>query len=176
MNRFTRILFAALLVLSLCATGLFAAEGDSPAAPAESSAWKFDHGLIIVCPWGEGGGADSTLRALVPLLSKKLGQPITVMNVTGGNGSNGASYVRERPADGYMFMLGTQSLLIQDIMGEMKFKFLDEFVPIARLVHAIDVIATSKRSMEERGYKSFSDLRDYVAAHPYSISVGMLTR
>ena len=176
MNRFTRILFAALLALSLCATGLFAAEGDSPAAPAESSAWKFDHGLIIVCPWGEGGGADSTLRALVPLLSQKLGQPITVMNVTGGNGSNGASYVRERPADGYMFMLGTQSLLIQDIMGEMKFKFLDEFVPVARLVHAIDVIATSRRAMEERGYSTFSELRNYVSAHPYSISVGMLTR
>ena len=156
----------------MCASLVMAQDAETPAAPS----WKFDHSIIIVCPWGEGGGADSTLRALVPLLSKKLGQPITVMNVTGGNGSNGASYVRERPADGYMFMLGTQSLLIQDIMGEMKFKFLDEFVPVARLVHAIDVIATSKRSMEERGYKSFSDLRDYVAAHPYSISVGMLTR
>ena len=146
------------------------------AQEADSSAWKFDHGIIIVCPWGEGGGADATLRALVPLLSEKLGQSITVMNVTGGNGSNGAAYVREHSADGYMFMLGTQSLLIQDIMGEMKFKFLDEFVPVARLVHAIDVIATSRRAKEERGFETFSQLRDYIKSHPSSVSVGMLTR
>ncbi|MBQ7220356.1 MAG: TRAP transporter large permease subunit [Synergistaceae bacterium] len=176
MKRFTRILFTALVALLMCSSLAMAQDAEAPAAPAESAGWKFDKSIVIVCPWGEGGGADSTLRALVPLLSQKLGQSITVMNVTGGNGSNGASYVREHPADGYMFMLGTQSLLIQDIMGEMKFKFLDEFVPVARLVHAIDVIATSRRAMEERGFKTFSELRDYITAHPFSISVGMLTR
>ncbi len=176
MNRFTRILFAALLALSLCATGLFAAEGDSPAAPAESSGWKFNQKIIIVCPWGEGGGADATLRPLLPLLSEQLGVPVEIANVTGGNGVNGAAYTREQPADGYTFMLGTQSLLIQDVVGEMPFKFLDEFVPVARLVHAIDVIATSRTAMEERGFRTFSELREYIKAHPYSVSVGMLTR
>ena len=143
---------------------------------ADGSGWKFERPIVIVCPWGEGGGADSTLRALVPLLKEATGQNVEVINVTGGNGVNGASYTREQPADGYTFMLGTQSLLIQDVMGEMKFKFLDEFVPVARLVHAIDVIATSRRSMEERGFKTFSELRDYIKAHPFSVSVGMLTR
>ena len=143
---------------------------------ADGSGWKFERPIVIVCPWGEGGGADSTLRALVPLLKEATGQNVEVINVTGGNGVNGASYTREQPADGYTFMLGTQSLLIQDVMGEMKFKVLDEFVPVARLVHAIDVIATSRRSMEERGFKTFSELRDYIKAHPFSVSVGMLTR
>ncbi|MBQ3653102.1 MAG: TRAP transporter large permease subunit [Synergistaceae bacterium] len=169
MKRFTRIFFTALLVLTLCAS-IVCAEDAAP------SAWKFDHKVIIVCPWGEGGGADATLRALVPLLSEKIGQPIEVLNVTGGNGVNGASFVRNREADGYTFMLGTQSLLIQDVVGEMPFKFMDEFVPVARLVHAIDVIATSRTAMEERGYKTFSELRDYIKAHPFSISIGMLTR
>ena len=147
-----------------------------PCFAADGSGWKFERPIVIVCPWGEGGGADSTLRALVPLLKEATGQNVEVINVTGGNGVNGASYTREQPADGYTFMLGTQSLLIQDVMGEMKFKFLDEFVPVARLVHAIDVIATSRRSMEERGFKTFSELRDYIKAHPFSVSVGMLTR
>ena len=178
MKKFFSILIVSLLALSLCATVLTAEEATE--VPAENnpapSAFKFDHKIVIVCPWGEGGGADATLRALVPLLKEELGQDIEVVNVTGGNGVNGASYTREQPADGYTFMLGTQSLLIQDVVGEMPFKFLDEFVPVARLVHAIDVIATSRRAMEERGYKTFSELRDYVNEHPFSISVGMLTR
>ncbi|MBQ3759225.1 MAG: hypothetical protein II876_07195 [Synergistaceae bacterium] len=177
MKRLAFVLLTALFALSLFGA-CFAADEASPASnpPAESSGWKFDRKVVIVCPWGEGGGADSTLRALVPLLKDAIGQEVEVVNVTGGNGVNGASYVRNHAADGYTFLLGTQSLLIQDVVGEMKFKFLDEFVPVARLVHAIDVIATSRASMEERGFKTFSELRDYIKAHPFSVSVGMLTR
>ncbi|MBQ6115122.1 MAG: TRAP transporter large permease subunit [Synergistaceae bacterium] len=171
MKRFALVLLTAVLALSLCGAS-FAADEASPA----TSGWKFDRPIRIVCPWGEGGGADATLRAIVPLIEKATGQKVEVLNVTGGNGVNGASFTREQPADGYTFMLGTQSLLIQDVMGEMKFKFLDEFVPVARLVHAIDIIATSRAAMEERGFKTFSELRDYIKAHPFSVSVGMLTR
>ena len=109
------------------------------------------------------------------MLETELGQPIEILNVTGNNGANGAAYVKEHEADGYTFMLGTQSLLLQDIMGTMKFKFLDEFVPVARLVNAINVIAASRKTMDERGYNSFSELREYIKAHPSSVSVGMLT-
>ena len=154
-----------MLILSLCAGMSF----------AEDAAFEFDHKITIVCPWGEGGGADSTLRALKPLLEKTIGQEIEIMNVTGNNGANGAAYVKEHEADGYTFLLGTQSLLIQEISGAMKFKFLDEFVPVARLVNATNIIAASKKTMEERGYNSFSELRDYIKAHPSSVSVGMLT-
>jgi len=164
-KRFVYIFVTAILALSLCVSVSF----------AEDSAFKFDHKITIVCPWGEGGGADSTLRALAPLLEKKLGQPIEIKNVTGNNGTNGAAFVKEHEADGYTFMLGTQSLLIQDISGAMKFKFLDEFVPVARLVNATNIIAASKTAMEERGYNSFSELRNYIKAHPSSVSVGMLT-
>ena len=156
-------LLYALLITALCAGSVFAAD------------FTFTKPITIVCPWGEGGGADLTLRALAAGL-KEEGIEVNVVNVTGGNGSNGAAYTREQPADGYTFMLGTQSLLIQDVLGEMKFKMLDEFVPVARLVHAIDVIATSRKAMEERGYSTFTELRDYVKAHPFSISIGMLTR
>lgn len=157
MKKFAYIFLAALLALSLCLPAL--ADGK----------------ITIVCPWGEGGGADSTLRALAPLLEKELGKTVEILNVTGGNGANGAAYVKDRPADGSIFLLGTQSLLIQEISGAMKFKFLDEFVPVARLVNATNIIAASKRTMEERGYNSFSELRDYIKAHPSSVSVGMLT-
>ena len=175
MKRFTRILFTALLVLSLCATVLFAAEGDSPAAPAESSGWKFDHKIIIVCPWGEGGGADSTLRALTPLLRERLGQPVEVVNITGAGGINGANFTNQHEADGHTFLLGTQSLFIMDVQGAMPYKFKDEFIPVARLVNSVNVIAASRIAMEQRGYTNFSEMREFVKSHPASVTVGMLT-
>ena len=177
MKKLFSVFITVIFMLCLCSS-LFAAEiiiepsADSTAATAD---FKFDHKIVIVCPWGEGGGADSTLRALIPLLEKEIGQKIEVANVTGGNGVNGVVYTREQPADGYTFLLGTQSLLIQDILGNLKFKFLDEFVPVARLVNAINVIAASNATMEERGYSNFSELREFVKSHPSSISVGMLT-
>ena len=167
MKRFAFIFTAALFALCMCASFATAAE--------EASEFKFEHKITIVCPWGEGGGADSTLRALRPLLATELGQEIEILNVTGNNGANGATYVREHEADGYTYLLGTQSLLIQDIMGSMNFKFLDEFVPVARLVNAINVIAASRKAMEERGYSTFTELQKFIKEHPASISVGMLT-
>ena len=176
MKRLAFVLLTALFALSLFGA-CFAADEASPAPnpPAESSGWKFDRKVIIVCPWGEGGGADSTLRALVPLLKDAIGQEVEVVNITGGGGVNGASFTREKPADGYTFMLGTQSLFAMDVQGAMPFKFKDEFVPVARLVNAINIIAASRKAMEERGYTNFSEMRDFVKSHPFSISVGMLT-
>ena len=170
MKRFALVLLTAVLALSLCGAS-FAADEASPAP----SGWKFDRPIRIVCPWGEGGGADSTLRAIVPLIKSATGQNVEVLNITGGGGVNGASFTREQPADGYTFMLGTQSLFVMDVQGAMPFKFKDEFVPVARLVNAINVIAASRKAMEERGYSNFSELRDFVKAHPFSVSVGMLT-
>ena len=172
MKRFTRILFTALLALLVCASFVMAQDAESPAAP---EGFKFDHKIIIVCPWGEGGGADSTLRALTPLLAQRLGQSVEVVNITGGGGVNGASFTHQHEADGYTFMLGTQSLFIMDVLGSMPFKFKDDFVPVARLVNSVNVIAASRKAMEERGYTNFSELREFVKSHPFSVTVGMLT-
>ena len=170
MKRFAFVVLTALFALSIFGA-CFAADESSPA----SSEWKFDRKIIVVCPWGEGGGADSTLRALIPLLKSELGQEIEVVNITGNGGVNGASFTREKPADGYTFMLGTQSLFAMDVQGAMPYKFKDEFVPVARLVNAINIIAASRKAMEERGYTNFTEMREFVKSHPFSISVGMLT-
>ena len=156
---------SALLVLSfvVCSVGLASAE------------WKFERKISIVCPWGVGGGADSTLRPMANLLKNILGQEVEVVNVTGGNGVTAVEYVYRQPADGYTYMLGTQSLFMQDIQGTTSMNFKDEFIPVARLVHAINVITASKVAMEKKGYKTFSEMRKYVQDNPFEVSVGMLT-
>ena len=155
----------ALLVASFVICGAFAASAE----------WKFERKITIVCPWGVGGGADSTIRPMANLLKNIIGQEVEVSNVTGGNGVTAIEYVYKQPADGYTFMLGTQSLFMQDIQGTTSMNFKDEFIPVARLVHAINVITASKKAMDKKGYKTFSEMRDYVKEHPFDVSVGMLT-
>ncbi|MBQ3652952.1 MAG: tripartite tricarboxylate transporter substrate binding protein [Synergistaceae bacterium] len=140
-----------------------------------SAEFKFERKISIVCPWGVGGGADSTLRPMANLLKSILGQEVEVVNVTGGNGVTAVEYVYKQPADGYTFMLGTQSLFMQDIQGTTSMNFKEEFIPVARLVHAINVITASKKAMERKGYKTFSEMVKYVKENPFEVSVGMLT-
>lgn len=148
----------------------------SPSDDTEDRAgqeWKFERGITIVCPWGEGGGADSTIRPMARLLEEYLGVPVEVRNETGESGVVGASYAYQQSADGYTFLLGTQSLYLQDLMGKMDFNFKDEFQCETILVHSINMLAASRVQMEKYGISSFSDLRTYAASHPNQVSVAM---
>lgn len=142
---------------------------------ADDGTWKFERKIEIVCPWGLGGGADSTIRPMATLLQQKLGVPVEVRNETGAGGVTGTEYTYKQPADGYTFMLGTQSLFIQDMMGNMSMDFKTDFECIDVLVHSINMLAGSKKQLDKYGIKNFSDLKKYVAAHPFEVSVGMLT-
>ena len=140
-----------------------------------SAEWKFERKVDIVCPWGVGGGADSTIRPMANLLKDIIGQQVDVLNVEGGGGVNGVEFTYKQPADGYTFMLGTQSLIMQDLQGNLSMDYKNEFIPVAKLVHSINIIAGSKKAMEAKGYTNFSSMIDYVKAHPWEVSVGMLT-
>lgn len=121
-------------------------------------------------PLGLNGGADSTIRPMSALLTEYLGVPVEVRNETG---VVGASFAWEQPADGYTFLLGTQSLYIQDMLGKMAFDFKDEFECEVILVHSINMLAGSRKQMEKCGISTFSDLRAYAADHPDEVSVAM---
>ncbi len=140
-----------------------------------SAEFKFERKITIVCPWGVGGGADSTIRPMATLLQDILGVPVEVQNVEGASGVNGVEYTYKQPADGYTFMLGTQSLFMQDMSGTTSMDFKTEFQAIDVLVHSINIIAASKVNMDKYGVTNWEELTKYVADHPFEVSVGMLT-
>jgi tripartite-type tricarboxylate transporter receptor subunit TctC len=143
------------------------ATGETPAAEA----FKFDRKIELVCPWGAGGGADTTLRAFASALEKEVGVPVVVNNVEGGGGVQGSEYTYKQPADGYTYMIGTQSLILVNIQKLMSFDYVEEFVPVTRLVHDTNILVASSKAP----YKNFKELIEYIKANPGKVKVGVLT-
>lgn len=80
-------------VLLISAGVLFAGgqqEADFPEKP-----------ITIICPWSAGGGTDRTARFVADQLSEVLGQPVNVVNKTGGAGAVGHGAAANAKADGY---------------------------------------------------------------------------
>ena len=69
-----------LKTLAACATLSFALAGSASAAGYP------ERPITLIVPWAAGGGTDATARIIGSLLEKELGQPINVVNRTGGNG------------------------------------------------------------------------------------------
>jgi tripartite-type tricarboxylate transporter receptor subunit TctC len=57
--------------------------------------------VTLIVPWAAGGGTDATARIIASLLEKELGQPINVVNRTGGNGVVGHQAIASAAPDGY---------------------------------------------------------------------------
>lgn len=152
--------------------------GCSPKAPevntaegAKDGEFKFERKIELVVPWGAGGGADSTARTFASALEKELGVPIVINNVEGGGGVMGVQYTAKQPADGYTFMLGTQSLLLANIQKLSSVDIYNDLVPIIRLVHDTNVIVASAKAP----YNNFDELVEYIKANPGKVKVGVMT-
>src|SRR5437867_5855332 len=84
---FLRVLAAAVLALCAFVRSAFAAYPERP--------------ITMIVPWGAGGGTDATARIIGALLEKELGQPVTVINRTGGSGVVGHAAIAAAAPDGY---------------------------------------------------------------------------
>jgi tripartite-type tricarboxylate transporter receptor subunit TctC len=60
-----------------------------------------DRPITMVVPWGAGGGTDAVARMIASLMEKDLGQPVNVVNRTGGSGVVGHSAIAGAAPDGY---------------------------------------------------------------------------
>jgi tripartite-type tricarboxylate transporter receptor subunit TctC len=63
--------------------------------------------LTVIVPWAAGGGTDATARIIATLLEKELGQPVNVVNRTGGSGVVGHAAIASAAPDGYTIGLIT---------------------------------------------------------------------
>lgn len=123
--------------------------------------------LELVVLFSAGSAADITARALSEQLSKRLGQPIVVVNKPGGGGSIGYKYVQQKPADGYTLVFNSTSISTGFHSGLLPFDY-RAFDAIARVTVENPVIAV-------RASAPWKDLKSMVAdlkKRPGVVSVG----
>lgn len=91
---------------ALLAAGVALAAAGTLAGMASAQGYP-DRPITLIVPWGAGGGTDSTARIVASLLEQELGQPINVVNRTGGSGVVGHSAIAEAAPDGYTIGIAT---------------------------------------------------------------------
>jgi len=117
--------------------------------------------ITLIVPWGAGGGTDATARIIGSLLEKELGQPVTVVNRTGGSGVVGHAAIAAAAPDGYTIGMATVEI------GMMHWQGLTEltgasYTPIG-LVNA-DPAGVQVRA--DAPYKNVQDLLAAIKANP----------
>ena len=145
-----RLLATALLGMLGVLSALPAAAQNYPARP-----------ITLIVPWGAGGGTDATARIIGSLLEKDLGQPVNVVNRTGGSGVVGHAAIASAQPDGYTIGLATVEI------GMMHWQGLTDltsasYTPIG-LVNA-DPAGVQVRA--DSPYKTVNELLAAIKANP----------
>ena len=89
-----------------------------------------DRPLTIIVPWGAGGGTDATARIIGAVLEKEFGQPVNVVNRTGGSGVVGHSAIAEAEPDGYTLGLATVEIGMMHWQGLTELTW-EDYTPLA---------------------------------------------
>ena len=80
--------------------------------PADAWSQAFPSQPIrIIVPFAAGGNVDVTARAVAPIMSEILGQPVVVENRPGAAGMTAAGFVMSSKPDGHTLMMGSNSTL-----------------------------------------------------------------
>jgi tripartite-type tricarboxylate transporter receptor subunit TctC len=87
----------------------------------------------IIMPWAAGGGGDVLVRAMVPAISARLGQPVVVENRPGAIGTIGSLAAARSPADGYTLVYGAADShsIAPHIMKQPPYDSRKEFAAVA---------------------------------------------
>lgn len=117
--------------------------------------------IQLICPWGAGGGTDATARIVAALLEKDLGQPVNVVNRTGGSGVVGHSAISTAHPDGYTIGIITVEISMMHWAGLTKLTPKD-FTPLALMNEDPPGIHVKA----DGPYKTVKDLADAIKAAP----------
>ena len=124
--------------------------------------------IKVIVPYGPGG-VDLQVRAMVPTLTKSLGQTVVIENKEGGGATVGTLAVKNAPADGYTLLFtGTSALAVVPHLRKNVGFSMDDFVAIGNATSTPLVVATRI----DTPYTTLSELIAYARANPGKINMG----
>ena len=155
MIKSTKTLFvAATVAIAAIATG--AAADTYPSKP-----------ITFVVPWNPGGRTDIVGRLVAEVMSGQIGQPIAVVNKTGGRGAVGTKYVLDAPKDGYTVLVTTPgNQILGPVHRDVGFVPMD-FRGIGRVAAGSVILASNK----DQPFIDAKSLIAYAKANPGKVTV-----
>ncbi len=131
--------------------------GAIPQVQAQEAPWP-SKPIKFIVSFPAGGPTDVLSRLIAVPLSKALGQPIVVENVSGVGGSLGLTTIAKAQPDGYTIGLGQMSSLTINPhlypASSLKYDPLKDFTPVAQLVNASNLLVVNPKAP----YKSLAEL------------------
>src|SRR6476659_10980009 len=101
--------------------------------------------VLVIEPFGTGGGPDLLARTLAQQLSKLWGQPVTVENIPGAGATAGPAKVAQSSPDGYTLLVNTSAQAYSAAFSkDLPYDPLKDFIPIAALTSQPYVLITGK--------------------------------
>jgi tripartite-type tricarboxylate transporter receptor subunit TctC len=145
------------LIRSTVAATLFAA-----LAPLPALAQKYpERPITMLVPWAAGGGADAVARIFAAHFERLVGQPVNVVNRTGGGGVAGHSAIQTAAPDGYTFGLATSEIATYKSMG------LADITPESfDLISRVTTLPSGLTVKADGPYKTANDLIAALKAAP----------
>ena len=135
-------------------------------AGAAIAAWP-EKQVELINPFGAGGAADVQARKLAEIISRDLGQPMVVRNVTGAGGAIAYNEVNRAKPDGYTLIWYSGAINTLAARKQVKFDY-NDFEPIAGI--GVETIAISVNKTAP--WKTFKDFIAYAKQNPSKVRVG----
>ena len=127
--------------------------------------------IRVIVPFGAGGIADLTARAVGQALSEKVGQPVVIENKPGAGGVGAGDQVARAEPDGHTLLLMSNATAVSaGLFNKLPFDAQKSFAPVSLLGvfdMAIVVPANSR-------WKTLNDLLAEAKANPGKINLGTI--
>ncbi|MDI4664067.1 tripartite tricarboxylate transporter substrate binding protein [Xanthobacter autotrophicus] len=146
--------------LALAASTFATFTAATLSAPAAMAAYP-DRPVTLIVPWGAGGGTDAVARIVASLLEKDLGQPVAVVNRTGGQGVVGHQAIADATPDGYTIGIVTVEIAMMHWQGLTQLSGAS-YTPLALMND--DPAGVQVRA--DAPYKTLDDLLADIKANP----------
>jgi len=132
------------------------------AIPGAQAQAKFpSRPMTIICPYGAGGGTDAVARIVAALMEQDLGQPVNVVNRTGGGGAVGHTAGATAAPDGYTMTLCAGDITMLHWMGTAQVNYKD-----FRAIGQVNFDASAINVRADAPWKTLKELQDYAKANP----------
>jgi tripartite-type tricarboxylate transporter receptor subunit TctC len=127
--------------------------------------------LRIVVPFGAGGVADLTARAVAQQLSVNLGQAVVIDNRPGAGGIVAAELVAKAEPDGHTLLLMSNGTAVSaGLFKSLPFNPRTDFAPVS-LLGLFDIAIVVPESSP---HKSLAELIGFGRAHPGQLNIGTI--